>query len=389
MQLPEREKKMNKSELFRLTKKIVKNIPVKAINGEKIDEKFVEIVIRRSDGKISSMVKCALDDEENKKIISKVLQKVPVGGMNGVGTISSLANNVQTEMVRREVKKVGKDVKEVLDLTKDIAANVDKIAQGMSVVQSLSVLNVALSAANMGVSIAGFTMMNKKLDALHQEIHKIYEIVTDLKDIKINEIVNEGYEIIDKTKGLYQHIIYNDAEIKEYEYILGKYRSYIRNLRGHVVGGQIDFERGYGIIMGLLPPYVDILKKYIVVVYYAKGQFPQYEYDTHISVIESLANQEFLEKFFDFAYLDHDISKIDSETAEGIHFFLVGNFYTAIEDTRELIFALPKKKNYMDFEKAIAIESQKRLLNALPEKLDESDYDREELARKIQDSMKF
>ena len=376
---------MNESEILRLARKIVNNIPVDAIRNGKLDEKLVEIVVRRSDGKISSMVKCALDNGGKQKILSKVLQNVPVGAMSGVGTISSLANNVQTEMVRREVKKVGKDVKEVLEFTKNISVNVDKIAQGMSVVQSLSVLNVALSATNLGVSIAGFVIMNKKFDALYQEVHAIYELVTDLKDMKINEIVNEGHEIIDMTKGLYQHIGFNDAEIRDYEYILGKYRNYIRNLRDNVVCGHIDYESGYGVIMGLLPTYIDILKKYVIEVYYAKGKFPQYEYDTHISVIVSLANQEFLEKFFDFAYLDKNISKMDSETAQGIHLLSIGNAYSEVEDTKHLIFDLPEKKDYIALDKVIATESQRRLLNAFPEKIGELDYDREKLVKEIKE----
>lgn len=368
-----------------LAKQIVKNIPLEAIKDGKLDEKLVEIVLRRSDGKISSMVKCVLDNGGNQKVLSKVLQNVPIGSMSGVGTISSLTNNVQTEMVRREVKKVGKDVKEVLEITKNISINVDKIAQGMSVVQSLSFLNVALSAVNIGVSMTGFVIMNKKLDALHQKVHAIYEIVTDLKDMKISEIVNEGYEIIDKTKSLYQHIDFNDAEIREYEYILGKYRNYIRNLRDYVVCEHIDYERGYGIIMGLLPAYVDILKKYVVEVYYSKGEFPQYEYDTHISVIQSLANQEFLEKFFDFVYLNHDISKLDSKTAQGIHLLSVGNAYTDLEDTKNLICKFSKKKDYMALEKTIAAESQRRLINALPESIDGLNYDKNELAKEIRE----
>ena len=43
-------------------------------------------------------------------------------------------------MVRQEVKKVGKDVKEVLNVTKDLSVNVDKLTKGMSVVQGLSFL---------------------------------------------------------------------------------------------------------------------------------------------------------------------------------------------------------------------------------------------------------
>ena len=158
-------------------KELVKGIPVKALKNGKLDQKFVEIVVRQADGKISGIVKCALDSGEGQKLVSGILSKVPA--MGGLGTISSVVNNVQTEMVRREVKKVGKDVKKVLEITKDMSVNIDKIAQGMNVVQSLSILNTAMSAVNLGVSIAGFITVNKKLDKLKDEIEEIHRVVSN------------------------------------------------------------------------------------------------------------------------------------------------------------------------------------------------------------------
>lgn len=61
--------------------------------------------------------------------------------------------------------------------------------------------------------------------------------------------------------------------MKDYEYILGKYREYLRNLRDTVLCRHIDYEQSYSIIMGLIPIYSDILKRYIVEVYYSKGVF--------------------------------------------------------------------------------------------------------------------
>lgn len=368
-----------------LVEQIVKRLPKNAIKNGQLDEKLIEVVIRRSDGKISSMVKCALDNGGKDKILSKVIQNVPVGAISGVGTISSLANNVQTEMVRKEVKKLGKDVKEVLELTKNMSANIDKIAQGMSVVQSLSILNVALSAANIGVSVAGFTIMSKKLDAVGSELYKIHEIVSELKDMRIKEIINEGHELVDQTKGFYQRIDFKEASSKDYEYILGKYRSYVRNLRDMILCGHIDFQQGYSIIMGLLPAYIELLKKYVIEVFYAKRIFPQIEYDTHIKVIYSLADKEFLDMLFDFAYIEKQVSKLDSETAQGIHLLTVGNAYADAEDTRNLVLALPEKKNYMALERAIAEESKRRLLAAFPEKIDGLDYNRKEILKEIEE----
>ena len=163
-------------------------------------------------------------------------------------------------------------------------------------------------------------------------------------------------------------------------------RLFMGHLGNHLLNAA-DFhsnDRGYGMIMELFPTYIDILKKYVIEVRYAKGEFPRLEYNTHISVILSLTNQEFLEKLFDFAYLDHDISKMDSEIAQGIHLLSIGNAYTEVEDTKNLILSIKEKKDYMDLEKAIAMESQRRLINALPERIDGTEYDRKGVIKEIQ-----
>ena len=362
---------------------LVKKIPKNAIKNGKLDEKLIEVVVRRSDGKISSMVKCALENSGNQKLFSKIIKNIPMGAVSGVGTVSSLANNVQTEMVRREVKKVGKDVKEVLDLTKNISTNIDKIAQGISVVQSISIANIALSATNLGVNVVGFTVMNRKLDNLKDELFEIKQLVNEIKDMRIIEIINEGQEILDKSRTLYGKISCKRASIKEYEELLNCYRSYLRNLRDFIYCGHFDFENGYKIIMNMLPVYADLLKKYIFELYYSMEMLTPALYETHIAIIQSFAEQNFLDILFDTLYLYHDISKIDAENVEGIHLFTVGKMYTELEDTKDLLLAIPKKEDFLTFDTILSEISKERILETLPLSIEGVEYNREELINEI------
>lgn len=334
-------------------------------------DKFAEIAIRETNGTFSSMVKCALESPEKKKVLSGILKQLPKGPLDGVSAVSSLANNVQTEMVRKEVKKVGKDVREALDLTKNLSVQVDKLAQGMSVVQSLSILNVALAGVNTGISLVGFSIMNKKLETLHQELdvlHReldaVFQAVCGLKDMKLTELVNEGRSIRDDSQGLYQHIERETDDLAEYERLLGRYRDYMRNLRDYMLRGLLDYEQGYRILMGLFPEYTAILKRYVEKATYEEEKFPQLIYATHLRVIGSLADGEFQERLFDFAYLERNLSKRKAEEAQTLHFLAVGNGYAVLEDARELVTSLTENE-YAAFRREIAAESRRRLTSAI------------------------
>lgn len=88
---------------------------------------------------------------------------------------------------------------------------------------------------------------------------------------------------------------------------------------------------------------------------------------------------------FDFAYIERDVSKIDAETAEGIHLLTIGSVYTEIEDTKRILLAIPEKKDYISFEKAITDESKRRLLEALPVRIEGIEYGRKELVSLIKE----
>lgn len=98
-------------------------------------------VIRRANGTIAYHLQEAAP-----------LAQVALGSANplgiplqGVNTVSSIVNNVQTEIVRQGVARV---------------------QQGVEVLQQIGLANVALSGAGLGVSIAGFAVMNHKLNTI-------------------------------------------------------------------------------------------------------------------------------------------------------------------------------------------------------------------------------
>lgn len=74
---------------------------------------------------------------------------------------SSLAGNVQNEVIRRGVKRVD--------------AKVDLLAEGVADLQSLGITNLALSATGIGVSLVGFGIMNARLSRVQDAISSLSE----------------------------------------------------------------------------------------------------------------------------------------------------------------------------------------------------------------------
>lgn len=346
--------------------KLVQGIPFQALRDGRLDEKVIEVVVRRADGKIAQFAKCAVENGSTGQSLAGVLSNVP--SIGGVSTVSSLANNMQTQMVYREVKQVKKDVREVLDLTKDMSVNIDRMAKGMSVVQGLSFLNAALSVANLGITITGFSKVNQRLDELYQEVADIRQTLQDiqrtageLKRIKILEVVNGGHALIDKTAVLFQHRSDGVCGTEEYESVLGDHRTYLRLVQNLMSAGILDFETGYQLSMNLLRGYTEILTGYLEEYYYSHDHHIPQLYQTYLDTICSFAAPQFMSQLFDHLYLDRDLSKTDAQKSKLCHFMLVSNAYTRAEDTRELLLQLPEQKDYADLQARLEQDAENRV----------------------------
>lgn len=343
-------------------KEICIQVPSSMLRTNEIGQKFIECVGRETDAKIAEMVKCMAKDVPQ-KTFENVLSNIPSVG--GLGTVSSLVNNVQTEAVRREVKKVGKDVKKVLELTEELSVNVDKLTQGMSVVQNLSFLNVGLSAANLGVSAVGFAVVNKKLNQLSADLQEVRRNTEDIKKTQLLEVVNKGSDLIHQAEELFQYLSDQECDMQRFNAVLRAYQSYFEFVQSLMNESILDYESGYQLIMNLLRSYTEILKNYIVEYAYThNGKLPNI-CDSYIQTILSFAEPQFTEPLFDYIYLNNNLSKMDAKNSLLSHLLLVGNARIRIEDTRYLVSQIPEKEGYLKLQNSIEEYNTKRLRSAL------------------------
>lgn len=343
-------------------KEICIQVPSSMLRTNEFGQKFIECVGRETDAKIAEMVKCMAKDVPQKTFENVLSNILSVGGL---GTVSSLVNNVQTEAVRREVKKVGKDVKKVLELTEELSVNVDKLTQGMSVVQNLSFLNVGLSAANLGVSAVGFAVVNKKLNQLSTDLQEVRRNTEDIKKTQLLEVVNKGSDLIHQAEELFQYLSDQECDMQRFNAVLRAYQSYFEFVQSLMNESILDYESGYQLIMNLLRSYTEILKNYIVEYAYThNGKLPNI-CDSYIQTILSFAEPQFTEPLFDYIYLNNNLSKMDAKNSLLSHLLLIGNARIRIEDTRYLVSQIPEKEGYLKLQSSIEEYNTKRLRSAL------------------------
>lgn len=94
---------------------------------------------------------------------------------------SSLANNAQSEIIRRGVNR--------------IEGKVDVLLSGMEKLQSLGLANLALSATGIGVSLVGFGIMNARLSRVEDRLAKLTEgtdrILAAIERIRQDQLASE------------------------------------------------------------------------------------------------------------------------------------------------------------------------------------------------------
>lgn len=107
----------------------------------------------------------------------------PVAGAAVAGTqlASSLAGNVQNEIVRRAVNRV--------------ESKVDNLASSMETLENLGLANVALSATGIGVSLVGFGIMNARLSRVEHSLAILTEgtdrILAAVERIRQDQLAGE------------------------------------------------------------------------------------------------------------------------------------------------------------------------------------------------------
>lgn len=160
--------------------------------GVKVDGKFIELL---------------------KPVLSKTagnaVNAISGGFLGGVNLVSSIGCNVQCAFIQKGVNQANQKLDIVLNRMDELC----KAVSGLNQIHALSWLNCAVGIANIGVSIAGFYITNKKLDSLSEKIDNVNNNVMHIINI-LEE--NELRKKITKFKQYMLNIYADIQEISKY-----------------------------------------------------------------------------------------------------------------------------------------------------------------------------
>ena len=325
---------------------IVTEVPVNAIKTVGKD-KVVEIVSRDVSGRISGITKCAVE-KQGKKVLSAVMQSL--SGPLGVGTFaSSVANNIQTEQVRRAVKVVDKKIDDLSSEMKNVASKVDIISSKMSIVTNLSWLNAGLSLANLGVTVAGFLIVKQQLNSIESTVGTIQKLQEQNYKERYKRIQLDYGIIIDNIR-LQRHI-----EDKTFEACIKEINIYISSVYELIENGTIPLEGGLEIIFSLIPMMINLIVTYIPQYYYNGGGLDSSLIKSSMDFLDNFTRNNFFNKLEDYYLLEKKEKLHYSEFAEirnTMSLFLI-NQKLKVSDQRAITSWFSTEDDYNRFRKSV------------------------------------
>lgn len=210
--------------------------------------------------------------------IGRVTGLVASGSVPGTGkvsAISSIVTNVQNQKMISQLN--------------GISAQLGSLA-------SLGWANMALSAVNIGVTVAStviickkmdklsaqMTDINNKLDSITQEIHQIYGMVKGLQDDRIRQLYTMVATDIQQMNSLITDL--NQGDLDDYKHIkrtskdqLINYSNRLNDLIGRFNGNDCTIKLSLDVIMAYFYAYTSFLKTYISVSYLHDKKLQSFE----------------------------------------------------------------------------------------------------------------
>lgn len=270
--------------------------------GVKVDGKFVELL---------------------KPVLSKTAEKaastIAGGVLGGANLISSIGCNVQCAFIQKGVNQANQKLDIILNKMDDLCKAVGSLGQ----IQALSWLNGAVGIANLGVSIVGFCVTNKKLDDLSDKIDEVNSNVLNIMNML------EQKEIKEKITRFKQYVSDLQADIRDfsdiYETNEREIRSMLNNISTFIIDLIDDFQNNpllnelyASMIFPLTSLFVQEVQPFSSFYYYHHNENYPPNYTAWEEVIEKINSQSFLNKVKRFVFMDSGLMSLPLSTKKEI-----------------------------------------------------------------------
>ncbi len=265
----------------------------------------------------------------------------------------------------RNVKQNNKKINELLP-------KLDQIFQPLQNLQILSILNTALSAANLVATVAGMIIICDKLNGIERKLDRIQKEIADLKEIDFElqiykpcrKLVDD-YKMLtpDLTKGKFipeEKLITLIRECKDY--IISIYNLQARKI--------LPMDVALNLIFDLLPIFANCL-----MVYYQRFYDPSQEkhplHDSCMHVFDLLSASDFIDQVQDYMFVDKHQSNRQVNEYLDCQRMIVYSYRTQIDQLLEDLKTCGSKEGYedvMQWSRQFAMQQAKVVEDQLTEK---------------------
>ena len=320
----------------------------KSVADEVAQKGLVEIALRRADARFKAMIKCRILGEavESEGIPQRVATSAMQLSIHGTNSMESIRGTL-----RSFEKGLWSQATTLTATTKNMALQVDSIYRLMSSVRSLSYLNAGISMANLAVDIAGFIVVNDKLNILNSEVQLVANNINKIANVQKNEKISDCQKLIMRFNSMSAKMQTEDVvNLDDLENLIIDMRAYISEMILNLHDEALGTERVLQIIFSLLPAYTLLFGEFTKRYYYEKKRLPA-NYEMFLNLYDELEEVNFRTKLHDYYFLDqkmHSQEVLDILNAQTL---LELNGRVQIEDQSSMLQILKTRENVEAFDR--------------------------------------
>ncbi len=305
---------------------------------------FAEIVSRQKNGKFKSMIKYAIsrtNDASTKDILYESLKR------------QALTNKQFTSAFKSVNKNLGNISEKLIGMSselRNVSSSVDAVFANTNLIKNLSFLNTGLSAANLGVNIAGFVIisaqlnnMEKNLNKSLSRIEKNVEKLTNFNEIEFRSI---AHEIVLEFNDMCQTLVSGGhVELTDQRKFMDKMNTYCHMIVDFMNEDVMDMGMLLDVLFSILPAYSTIFENFIYDYYFEKKMMPA-SYKEYLSVFSKILDDSLIQKIADHLFLNQKLSSEETFNAINALEGSVLSYATGIIDRADLVKMIRDKNQY-------------------------------------------
>ena len=252
-------------------------------------------------------------------------------------------DKIDENMIRDLIRNQKKDSVK-LD---QIMPKLDQIFKPMQNLQILSILNTALSAANLVASVAGTVVICSKLNNLDYRLNDLQKEVADIKEINYEtQIAGPCRKLMDDYKLLAPSLRKGKLAVED------KVINLIRECKDHIISiYNLRYNLPLDVVLSLIFMLLPVFENCILV-YYQQFYDPNQEkhplHDSFMSVFDLLSSPGFIDQIQDYMFIDKNQTNRQVNEYLDCQRLIVYSYKKQIEQLLEDLKICGSKEGYAD-----------------------------------------